>query len=140
MPLRITRSVPEPSSRTNCSSFLLLGTALQALILTARKSDLEKVSKSTMSSNRGSISTWEKSMGSAAAGAGAASAAGASGWAGAASGAFSGRGAAGPSRGFMVGNSSTSRMEAESVSSMTSRSTPKPRPPVGGRPYSRALT
>ena len=42
--------------------------------------------------------------------------------------------------GFIVGNSSTSRMEALSVSSMTRRSTPKPRPPVGGRPYSRALT
>ena len=44
------------------------------------------------------------------------------------------------SNGFIVGNSSTSRMEAESVSSMMSRSTPKPRPPVGGRPYSRAFT
>ena len=42
--------------------------------------------------------------------------------------------------GFIVGNSRTSRMEALSVSSMTRRSTPKPRPPVGGRPYSRALT
>ena len=44
------------------------------------------------------------------------------------------------SKGFIVGKSSTSRMEAESVSSMTRRSTPKPRPPVGGRPYSRAVT
>ena len=42
--------------------------------------------------------------------------------------------------GFIVGNSSTSRIDALSVSSMTRRSTPKPRPPVGGRPYSRALT
>ena len=42
--------------------------------------------------------------------------------------------------GFIVGNSSTSRMEALSVSSMTRRSTPKPRPPVGGRPYSSAFT
>ena len=42
--------------------------------------------------------------------------------------------------GFIVGNSSTSRIEALSVSSMTRRSTPKPRPPVGGRPYSSALT
>ena len=42
--------------------------------------------------------------------------------------------------GFIVGNSRTSRMEALSVSSMTRRSTPKPRPPVGGRPYSSALT
>lgn len=43
-------------------------------------------------------------------------------------------------RGFMVGNSRTSRMEAESVSSMTRRSTPKPRPPVGAMPYSNAVT
>ena len=42
--------------------------------------------------------------------------------------------------GFIVGNSSTSRIEALSVSSITRRSTPKPRPPVGGRPYSSALT
>ena len=44
------------------------------------------------------------------------------------------------SSGFMVGKSSTSRMEALSVSSITSRSTPKPSPPVGGIPYSRAVT
>ena len=44
------------------------------------------------------------------------------------------------SRGFIVGNSSTSRMESELVSSITRRSMPKPRPPVGGMPYSRALT
>ena len=37
------------------------------------------------------------------------------------------------SKDFIVGNSSTSRMLAESVSSMTRRSTPKPRPPVGGK-------
>ena len=42
--------------------------------------------------------------------------------------------------GFMVGKSSTSRMVAESVISITMRSRPKPRPPVGGMPYSRALT
>ena len=35
--------------------------------------------------------------------------------------------------GFIVGNSRTSRMEALSVSSMTRRSTPKPRPPGGGQ-------
>lgn len=39
----------------------------------------------------------------------------------------------------MVGNSSTSRMEVCPVSSMTSRSTPMPRPPVGGIPYSSAV-
>jgi len=44
------------------------------------------------------------------------------------------------STGFIVGNSRTSRMEAESVRSMTRRSTPKPRPPVGGMPYSSAST
>ena len=36
-------------------------------------------------------------------------------------------------------NRRTSRMDAESVRSITSLSTPKPRPPVGGRPYSRAV-
>ena len=36
------------------------------------------------------------------------------------------------STGFIVGNSSTSRMVALSVISMTIRSRPKPRPPVGG--------
>ena len=41
--------------------------------------------------------------------------------------------------GFIVGNSSTSRMESLLVSSITKRSTPNPRPPVGGMPYSRAL-
>ena len=40
--------------------------------------------------------------------------------------------------GRIYGNSSTSRIEAEPVSSMTRRSMPMPRPPVGGRPTSRA--
>lgn len=40
--------------------------------------------------------------------------------------------------GRMYGNSSTSRIEAESVNSMTRRSMPMPSPAVGGRPYSRA--
>ena len=40
--------------------------------------------------------------------------------------------------GRMYGNSSTSRIEAESVNSMTSRSIPTPSPPVGGRPVSSA--
>lgn len=43
------------------------------------------------------------------------------------------------SSGFIVGNSSTSRMESLLVRSITRRSTPKPRPPVGGIPYSSAL-
>ena len=41
--------------------------------------------------------------------------------------------------GFIVGKRSTSRMEALSVSNITNRSTPNPRPPVGGRPYSNAV-
>lgn len=43
------------------------------------------------------------------------------------------------SSGFIVGKRMTSRMVSELVSSMTQRSMPIPRPPVGGRPYSRAL-
>ena len=38
----------------------------------------------------------------------------------------------------MYGNSNTSRIDAESVSSITRRSMPSPWPPVGGRPYSSA--
>ena len=41
-------------------------------------------------------------------------------------------------RGRSVGKRMTSRMCVWSVRSMTSRSTPMPRPPVGGIPYSRA--
>ena len=39
-----------------------MGTASHALTLTARKSERLKVSKSTISANSGSISTWEKSI------------------------------------------------------------------------------
>ena len=53
--------MPEPSSSTNLSSFLLLGTAAHSLTLTTLKSDLLNVSKSTKSLKRGSISTLEKS-------------------------------------------------------------------------------
>src|SRR5260370_39994267 len=42
--------------------------------------------------------------------------------------------------GGSVGKARTPRIEGLSVSSMTSRSMPMPRPPVGGRPYSRAVT
>ena len=42
--------------------------------------------------------------------------------------------------GRIVGNKSTSRIDAASVKSMTNRSIPIPRPPVGGMPYSRAST
>ncbi len=55
-------SVPVPSSRVNCNSFFDFGTATQALTFTARKSDLENVSKSTNSSNKGSTFTLEKSI------------------------------------------------------------------------------
>ena len=41
---------------------------------------------------------------------------------------------------FIVGKSNTSRMVVVSVRSMTRRSIPIPRPPVGGIPYSRAST
>jgi len=42
--------------------------------------------------------------------------------------------------GRMCGNSKTSRIEAELVSSITRRSIPMPSPAVGGIPYSKALT
>ena len=131
MPLRITRSSPVPSSSVNFRSFFDFLTASQALTFTARKSLLEKVSKSTKSWNSGSICTLEKSIFSSAAGAaGAASAGLASGVSGFLS----------ESKGFIVGNRITSRMELAPHSSMAQRSMPKPRPPVGGMPYSSAMT
>ena len=54
---RICRSVPVPSSRVNFSSFSLFFTASQAFTFTTRKSDLQKVSKSTFSVSWGSTST-----------------------------------------------------------------------------------
>ena len=51
--------MPVPSSSVNFSSFFDFFTASQALTFTARKSDFEKVSKSTESSNSGSIFTFE---------------------------------------------------------------------------------
>ena len=42
--------------------------------------------------------------------------------------------------GFIVGNNNTSLIDAESVRSITSLTIPKPRPPVGGIPYSSAVT
>ena len=56
MPERICRSAPVPSSRVKRSSLSLFFTASQAFTFTARKSDLQKVSKSTCSSSRGSVS------------------------------------------------------------------------------------
>ena len=40
---------------------------------------------------------------------------------------------------FISGNAITSRMLALSVSSITRRSTPMPKPPHGGMPYSKAV-
>ena len=52
-------SVPVPSSKVNCNNFFDLGTATHSFTLTALKSDLLNVSKSTSSSNKGSIFTFE---------------------------------------------------------------------------------
>ena len=111
-----------PSSIVNLRSFLDFGTASQAKILTALKSDFAKVSKSTNSSKSGSIFTFEKSI-------------------------FSGVEAVtglfsiflGASSGFIVGKRITSLMLTDSVISITSLSTPIPIPPVGGIPYSSAV-
>ncbi len=134
----MVRSVPVPSSRVNCKSFFDFGTATHSFTFTARKSDLLKVSKPTSSSKRGSMTTLEKSMSS---GAPAVSAT-ALGTAGALSfDAFSAAPAGFPSpntSSFMWGNSSTSRIDGASVSSMTKRSMPMPTPPAGGMPYSSA--
>ncbi len=43
------------------------------------------------------------------------------------------------SRGFIMGKAITSRIECESVSSITRRSIPRPTPPVGGMPQPTAL-
>ena len=119
------RSVP--SFSVNFRSFLDFGTASQASTLTTLKSDLLNVSKSTSSANRGSIFTIEKSIRSGSAfGASAA-------WL------FTSFLPLTSFRGFMVGNRITSRMESLPVRSMTHRSMPMPRPPVGGRPYSKAV-
>ena len=53
MPERICRSVPVPSSRVKRSSLLDFFTAWQSFTFTARKSLLQKVSKSTLSSRHG---------------------------------------------------------------------------------------
>ena len=126
----------------NFNSFLDLGTASQARTFTARKSDLLKVSKSTYSLNNGSISTLEKSIFSAAGAGTTVSAQAVSApelpFAGSCAAPAVGRPSL--SAGFMVGKSNTSRMEALSVRSITRRSMPKPKPPVGARPYSNAVT
>ena len=57
----MVRSLPDPSSRTNFRSFLLFFTASHSFTFTTLKSDFAKVSKSTNSSNSGSIFTLERS-------------------------------------------------------------------------------
>ena len=61
--------MPVPSSSVNFRSYFDFFTASHALTFTARKSDLENVSKSTKSANSGSICTLEKSIFSSTAGA-----------------------------------------------------------------------
>ena len=129
----MTRSTPVPSSSVNLRSFFDFGTASQARTFTARKSLLEKVSKSTYSSNKGSIFTLEKSIGSSLISSSTVPLAPPI--TAVSSGFFSVLAA--PS-GFIVGKSKQSRMLAVSVSSITRRSTPMPKPPVGGMPYSKA--
>ena len=90
---------------------------------TFSKSDLLKVSKSTISSNNGSTFTLEKSIFS-------------TGFVSCA--ALFASFLAAPCD-FIVGNSSTSRIAWLSVSSITRRSIPYPIPPVGGIPISSAF-
>ena len=124
-------SVPVPSSRVNCNSFFDFGTATHSLTFTARKSDLLNVSKSTISSNKGSIFTLEKSI-----------------FSDSVFTFFSGASEAvlftsfflfTPSKDFIVGNNNTSLIAWLSVRSITRRSIPYPIPPVGGIPISSAL-
>ena len=120
-------------------------TASQAFTFTARKSDLLNVSKSTSSSNSGSIATFEKSIWSfgvknpllSFAGTSSASCAEAVKIAVDCASLFAAFLAA-PCD-FIVGNSRTSRIAAESVSSIHIRSIPNPIPPVGGIPISSAF-
>ena len=122
--------MPVPSSKTNLRSFLLFGTASHSFTFTALKSDFENVSKSTNSSNSGSIFTLEKSIFSG-------SAFGVSGAFAASE--FTPISFFTPSKGFIVGNSNTSLIAWLSVRSITRRSIPYPIPPVGGIPISSAL-
>ena len=119
----MVRSVPVPSSRVNCNSFLDFLTASHAFTFTALKSDLLKVSKSTISSNNGSTFTLEKSIFS-------------TGFVSCA--ALFASFFAAPCD-FIVGNNNTSRIAAESVRIMHIRSIPNPIPPVGGIPISSAF-
>ena len=109
----------------NFRSFLDFGTASQAKILTARKSDFANVSKSTISLKIGSILTLEKSIFSTVFAAGAAT--------------EDLEDFLSESKDFIVGKSSTSRIAGEFVNNITRRSIPYPIPPVGGIPISRAF-
>ena len=119
--------MPVPSSRVNCNSFLDFLTASHAFTFTALKSDLLKVSKSTISSNNGSTFTLEKSIFSTVFSASA----------GAASEVLEAFLSA--SSDFIVGNSNTSLIASAPVRSIHIRSIPNPIPPVGGIPISSAF-
>ena len=122
--------MPVPSSKTNLRSFLLFGTASHSFTFTALKSDFENVSKSTNSSNSGSIFTLEKSIFSG-------SAFGVSGAFAASE--FTPISFFTPSKGFIVGNNKTSLIAAAFVSNIHILSIPNPIPPVGGIPISSAF-
>ena len=126
----MVRSVSVPSSNVNCNSFFDFGTATHSFTLTALKSDFENVSKSTSSSNNGSIFTFEKSIFSD-------SAFGASTVSTALE--LTPFSLFTPPSDFIVGKRSTSRIAGESVSSITILSMPNPMPPVGGIPIIRAF-
>ena len=120
-----------PSSSVNCKSFLLFGTATHSLTLTALKSDLLNVSKSTSSSNKGSIFTFEKSIFSSTVAF----------WLqfSASSLLASLFSLTGLSKLFIVGNNKTSLIAAAFVSNIHILSIPNPIPPVGGIPISSAF-
>ena len=120
-------SVPVPSSRVNCNSFFDFGTATHSLTLTALKSDFENVSKSTSSSNKGSIFTLEKSIFSG------------SEFGVETSLSFTPFSDFTPPRVFIVGNNNTSLIAVEFVNNITILSIPNPIPPVGGIPISNAF-
>ena len=121
----MVRSAPVPSSSVNCSSFLLFGTATHSCDLhgaevgLAERVEVHLVGEQRLDDHLGEA---DRLLGGCSTGA-------------------AGRRAVwrrqGPSS-RICGNSSTSRMVGESVSSMVRRSMPMPTPPAGGMPYSSA--
>ena len=128
----MVRSVPVPSSSVNLRSFLIFGTASQARTFTARKSLLRRCQihiffKQRLYLHIGKVDRLVLDLKlNCALGA-------------ADNGSLLGLFSAleGPN-GFIVGKSKQSRMLAVSVANITRRSTPMPKPPVGGMPYSKA--